>query len=65
MTGSTVDAVFDREFAGRYFQVFSVGTDEGLSKPMTFNEAWAELEKVATGAGMGVNCPGIDIREVK
>ena len=65
MTSNSVDAVLNREFAGRYFQVFSVGTDEGLSKPMTFTEAFAELEKVATGAGMGVNCPGIDIREVK
>ncbi len=54
-------AIFDRQFAGRWFQIYSVASDKSLTKPRSFNETHDELESFEqTGSGNG-----IDIREVK
>lgn len=54
-------AVFDRIFAGRWFQVYSVISDESLTSPASFNATHDALESFEqTGGGNG-----IDIREVK
>ncbi len=53
-------AVFDRQFAGRWFQVYSVISDKSLTKPRSFNETYDELVSFEqTGSGNA-----IDIREV-
>ena len=57
----SIRAIFDRQFAGRWFQVYSVVGGKSLSEPASFNVAYDTLERFEqTGAGNGV-----DIREVK
>ncbi len=54
-------AVFDRTFAGRWFQVYSICDGKSLTSPASFNKAHDSLESYQqTGSGNG-----IDIREVK
>ena len=54
-------AIFDRQFAGRNFEVYSIAGDNAISKPASFNKTYDELMSIEqTGAGNGV-----DIREVK
>ena len=54
-------AVFERTFAGRWFQVYSVVGGKSLTSPASFNVTHDALESFEqTGSGNGV-----DIREVK
>ncbi|KKN10179.1 hypothetical protein LCGC14_1039270 [marine sediment metagenome] len=54
-------AVFDRQFAGRWFQVYAIIGDKSLTSPASFNDTHDALESFEqTGSGNGV-----DIREVK
>ena len=55
-----INAVFDRQFAGRSFEVYSVVSGESLSKAMSFNDAWDARERMLN---VGTNEACIDIRE--
>ena len=54
--------IFDRQFTGRWFQVYSIASDKSLSSPASFNDAYDEMERMANASGTG---NGLDIREVK
>lgn len=51
-------AVFDRQFAGRWFQVYSVIGGQSLTSPASFNNTHDALERMDASSAM-------DIREVK
>ncbi len=57
--------MFNEIFEGK-FEVYSVVSGEALSEPMTIDETFAEMDKVAVGAGMSDFSNGVvDIRRVQ
>lgn len=50
-------AAFDREFEGRSFQVYSIVSDEALTKPASFDDTFAAMERLGATSAM-------DIREM-
>ncbi len=52
----------DDWFPGRTFEVYAIASDRALSKPVTFNAAYDEMERMGNANGAS---NGMDIREVK
>ena len=56
-----IAALFDTQFPGRLFEMYSITTKEALSSPASFSNTYDELEQLEM-SGHATN--GVSVREV-
>ena len=57
----SADAILDRHFAGRTFEVYSIASDEALTTPASFSDTFDEIERMGEANG---SSNGMSIREI-